>query len=132
MVGVFFFWENCNVMLKWYNKSRHGACFNTSTGEVENAPALDKLQAFEVVIKDGIPYVSADPAALRTGREVPGIPCSIKSDEQVIIVGGGSGATGAIEGIREKGLQAKVTVLSKESYLPIDRVRCRRRFGECV
>jgi hypothetical protein len=34
----------------------------------------------------------------------------------------GSGALGAIEGLREKGFKGKITVLSKEAYLPIDRV----------
>ena len=34
----------------------------------------------------------------------------------------GSGALGALEELREKGFKGKITVLSKEAYLPIDRV----------
>jgi len=35
----------------------------------------------------------------------------------------GSGAMGAIEGLREKGFEGQITVLTKESYLPIDRTK---------
>lgn len=35
----------------------------------------------------------------------------------------GSGAIGAIEGLREKGFKGQITVLSLESYLPIDRTK---------
>jgi NADPH-dependent 2,4-dienoyl-CoA reductase/sulfur reductase-like enzyme len=43
--------------------------------------------------------------------------------ESVLIVGGGSGAIGAIESLREKGFKGRITVLSKEAYLPIDRTK---------
>jgi NADPH-dependent 2,4-dienoyl-CoA reductase/sulfur reductase-like enzyme len=35
----------------------------------------------------------------------------------------GSGGIGCIEGLREKGFKGRITVLSKESYLPIDRTK---------
>lgn len=35
----------------------------------------------------------------------------------------GSGAIGAIEGLREKGFKGQITVLTLESYLPIDRTK---------
>jgi len=101
---------------------RHGACFDTTNGFVENAPALDHLNAFHISVKDGAVYVRGDENSLKTGRRVPNIACSPRSAERVLIVGGGSGAIGAVEGIREKGYTGKVTVLSKEAYLPIDRV----------
>ncbi|KAF8254155.1 hypothetical protein K440DRAFT_639920 [Wilcoxina mikolae CBS 423.85] len=101
----------------------HGACFDTTNGFVENAPALDHLNAFHVSVKDGAVYVRGDEDSLKTGRRVPNIACSPRSAERVLIVGGGSGAIGAVEGIREKGYTGKITVLSKEAYLPIDRTK---------
>lgn len=36
-------------------------------------------------------------------------------------MGGGSGTVGVVEGLREKGFQGPLTVISSEGYLPIDR-----------
>lgn len=41
--------------------------------------------------------------------------------EKVVVVGGGSGAMGLVEGLREKCFAGAVTVISNEGYLPIDR-----------
>lgn len=41
--------------------------------------------------------------------------------DKVVIVGGGSGAVGAVEALREKGFPGSITVVSAEGYLPIDR-----------
>jgi len=101
----------------------HGACFDTTNGSVENAPALDHLTAFHVTVRDGAVYVRGDEETLKAGRRAPNIACSPRASEKVVIVGGGSGAMGAIEGIREKGYKGQVTVLSKEAYLPIDRTK---------
>jgi hypothetical protein len=107
-------------------RHRHGACFDTRTGEVNNAPALDYLNTYEVEKKGGAIYILADEASLKGGSRAPELGCSATSpgkDEKVIVVGGGSGAIGVIEGIKEKGYKGKVIVLSKEAYLPIDRAR---------
>ena len=90
---------------------------------MENAPALDYLCSFDVSERGGAVYVRGHDTSLKTGRRLPDTLCTARSAERVVIVGGGSGAMGAVEGIREKGYTGQVTVLSKESYLPIDRVR---------
>jgi len=38
-----------------------------------------------------------------------------------VVIGGGSGALGVIEGLREKGYSGAITMITKEGYLPIDR-----------
>lgn len=38
-------------------------------------------------------------------------------------MGGGSGATGALEALREQGFNGSITVISSEGYLPIDRTK---------
>ena len=108
-------------------RHRHGACFDTRTGEVNDAPALNYLNTYKVEKKNGAIYILAHEASLKGGSRAPELGCSAispgKEDEKVIVVGGGSGAIGVIEGIKEKGYKSKVIVLSKEAYLPIDRAR---------
>jgi lysine/ornithine N-monooxygenase len=102
----------------------HGACFDTLNGAIENAPALDYLSAFHVEVRDdGAAYVRGQEEALKHGSRTPDLSVAIRSKEKVIVVGGGSGALGAVEGLREKGYTGQVTVISKEGYLPIDRTK---------
>lgn len=44
-----------------------------------------------------------------------------QEDNKVVVVGGGSGAIGAVEALREKGFSGSITVITNEGYLPIDR-----------
>ncbi|KAI0423437.1 hypothetical protein F5Y09DRAFT_327355 [Xylaria sp. FL1042] len=104
----------------------HGACFNAKTGDVEDAPALDALNTFKIVEKNGAVYVRGEEAAIKSGRRKPNIRCRVSSTseaDQVVIVGGGSGAIGAIEALRAGGFSARITVITKEGYLPIDRTK---------
>lgn len=99
------------------------ACFNAKTGDVEDAPALDALPVFPLTERDGGFYITGEEAAIKGSRRKPNFKCSVSSDaqEKVVVVGGGSGALGVVEGLREKGYTGHITVISKEGYLPIDR-----------
>lgn len=100
----------------------HGACFNAKTGDVEDSPALDSLPTFEIVERDGAVYLTGEEATIKAGRRKPKLCASVKQDlDRVLVVGGGSGAVGLVEELREQGYQGQVTVVSKEGYLPIDR-----------
>ncbi|KAF6789391.1 monodehydroascorbate reductase [Colletotrichum sojae] len=104
----------------------HGACFNAKTGDVEEAPALDALPVFKVTERDGGVYISGNEATIKAGRRKPNFKCNTSggaSDGGVVVVGGGSGALGAIEGLRNGGYQGPLTVISSEGYLPIDRTK---------
>ncbi|KAG6106170.1 hypothetical protein E4U14_004718 [Claviceps sp. LM454 group G7] len=101
----------------------HGACFSTSNGDVEEAPALDALPVFDVNERDGAVFITADEEAIKSSRRNPNFACKsgVSTGEKVVIVGGGSGAIGVVEGLRENGFGGAITVISNEGYYPIDR-----------
>jgi NADPH-dependent 2,4-dienoyl-CoA reductase/sulfur reductase-like enzyme len=100
------------------------ACFNASTGDIENAPALDNLPTFKVAEKNGAVYVTGEQESIKGSRRKPNIKCAAAAGlEKVVIVGGGSGAIGTLEALRENGFSGSVTVISSEGYLPIDRTK---------
>ncbi|KAK1998397.1 hypothetical protein LX36DRAFT_576333 [Colletotrichum falcatum] len=105
----------------------HGACFNAKTGDVEDAPALDALPTFKLTERDGAVYISGDEATIKAGRRRPNFKCNVAAEaahqDSVVVVGGGSGALGAIEGLRNGGYDGPLTVVSSEGYLPIDRTK---------
>ncbi|KAI9848289.1 MAG: hypothetical protein M1837_000553 [Sclerophora amabilis] len=99
------------------------ACFNISTGDVEDAPAIDALAKFRISEKDGAFYVTGEEATIKASRRQPNVKCSAQGQEKVVIVGGGSGAIGALQGLRENGYKGGITVISNEPYPPIDRTK---------
>ncbi|KAH7026086.1 monodehydroascorbate reductase [Microdochium trichocladiopsis] len=104
----------------------HGACFNGKTGDIENAPGLDSLATFKLVEKDGGVYVEGEEATIKAGRRKPKFKCAASttaSSDKIIIVGGGSGAIGTVEALREQGFTGPITVITNEGYLPIDRTK---------
>ncbi|KAF2729416.1 rubredoxin-NAD(+) reductase [Polyplosphaeria fusca] len=101
----------------------HGACFNVSTGDVEDAPALDPLSKYELTEKDGAVFVKTDESTLKANRRFLNLKCSSGGNEKVLVIGGGSGTLGAIEGLRGGGYNGQITVVSKEGHQPIDRTK---------
>ncbi|OBT92243.2 hypothetical protein VE01_09974 [Pseudogymnoascus verrucosus] len=101
----------------------HGACFNATTGDIENAPALDNLPVFGLVEKDGGVYVTGAQDKIKGSRRKPNIKCSAVKPENIVVVGGGSGAIGTVEALREQGYKGSITLISNEGYLPIDRTK---------
>ncbi|KAF2743018.1 hypothetical protein M011DRAFT_481150 [Sporormia fimetaria CBS 119925] len=101
----------------------HGACFNVATGNIEDAPAIDPISKYELIERDGAVYIKTDEETIKTNKRPLNLKCSAVSDEKVLVIGGGSGTLGAIEGLRGGGYTGKITVLSREGYRPIDRTK---------
>ncbi|KAK7973071.1 hypothetical protein PG996_007299 [Apiospora saccharicola] len=102
----------------------HGACFNGKTGDVEDAPALDSLPVFKVIEKDGAVYVQGEEATIKSGRRQPTLKSTAAAkSEKIVVVGGGSGGLGLVQGLREKGYSGKITMITNEGVLPIDRTK---------
>jgi hypothetical protein len=74
----------CEIPLAYPYK----ACFNVTTGDVEDAPALDPLAKYEILEKNGAVYIKGDEATLKANRRKLSIKCSAKGNEKVVIVGG--------------------------------------------
>ncbi|MCJ1476446.1 hypothetical protein MMC13_005112 [Lambiella insularis] len=101
----------------------HGACFNLSTGDVEDAPALDPLAKFEIVERDGGVWVKGEEKVIKASRRSVEHKCRPEGKEGVVIVGGGSGTMGTLQALRENGYKSPITIISRETYLPIDRTK---------
>nr|KMM69427.1 rhodocoxin reductase [Coccidioides posadasii RMSCC 3488] len=101
----------------------HGACFNVTTGDIEDAPAPNALEKFEFFEKDSAVYVKAGAEALKRNGRQPISQCSIVGDDRIVIIGGGSGTFGAVEALREQGFKGKITIISREPNPPLDRTK---------
>lgn len=106
----------------------HGACFNACTGDIEDAPAFFGIHSFPAKVEDGKIHVTADPKFTKKDDNLvrqATIPEKLNLQEStgVVIIGGGSGALHTIESLRENGYTEPITVISKESYVPIDRTK---------
>ncbi|KUJ18109.1 uncharacterized protein LY89DRAFT_684033 [Mollisia scopiformis] len=102
----------------------HGACFNASNGDIENAPAIDALPSFRLSEKDGSVYISGSQESIKGSRRKPNIKISgAAGSEKVVIVGGGSAALGTLEALRENGFKGTITMIGSEGYNPIDRTK---------
>ncbi|WOO85261.1 Apoptosis-inducing factor 1 [Vanrija pseudolonga] len=105
----------------------HNACFNVTTGDIEDSPGLDSLWKYAVEIKDGKIFVSASEKEVKAkvGRVIPRArkPIAATQKLKVVIVGGGAGAIHTIESLRERDYAGDITVISAEPYAPIDRTK---------
>ncbi|KAF7713875.1 Uncharacterized protein PECH_000785 [Penicillium ucsense] len=102
----------------------HGACFNISTGDVEDAPALDALKKFEIFERDGAVYVRGTEADIKGGKRSPVGKCSVSNaEDKVVVVGGGSGTMGLVQSLRELKYPGSITIISKEPEIVIDRTK---------
>jgi len=74
--------------------------------------------------KNGAVYITGEQQNIKGSRRKPNIKISgISGSEKVVIVGGGSGALGTLEALRENGYKGSITMIGNEGYLPIDRTK---------
>lgn len=65
------------------------ACFNIGSGDVEDAPAGNALNKFNVFEKDGAVYIRGTEADIKAGQRNPVTKCSVSQPmERVVIIGG--------------------------------------------
>jgi len=98
----------------------HHACFDVTTGTLEEPPALDSLPRYDVRVEDGrvlarVPEEAPDRVAPRMSRRDP-------SDARVfVILGAGAAGYAAAQTLREDGFRGRVVVITREDRAPYDR-----------
>jgi NADPH-dependent 2,4-dienoyl-CoA reductase/sulfur reductase-like enzyme/nitrite reductase/ring-hydroxylating ferredoxin subunit len=96
----------------------HHACFDLSTGEALEAPALSPIACWAVEQRDGKIWVREKhepPKPKPRGKAVGSKP------EKIVIVGGGAAGFAAAEMLRRKNYQDSIVMLSSDDALPYDR-----------
>lgn len=104
----------------------HGAKFLVcKDGDIEDAPGLNSLQPFKVVIEDDRVFIEAEAELVKAtefGRKPPTCKARSQIDEPgIVVIGGGSGGYHFVEEIRKLNHAGKVTLISEEAHVPIDR-----------
>ncbi len=97
----------------------HHACFSLRTGDALRAPAFDAIPCWRVERQGDTVFVheklSGSPPAPQAPASQPAPPSSI------VIVGGGAAAFAAADMLRRKGYDGRVSMISADQDLPVDR-----------
>jgi hypothetical protein len=55
---------------------------------VEDSPAPDALNKFDVMERDGGVYIKGEESAIKGGRRIPNVKCKSEGQDKVVVVGG--------------------------------------------
>jgi NADPH-dependent 2,4-dienoyl-CoA reductase/sulfur reductase-like enzyme/nitrite reductase/ring-hydroxylating ferredoxin subunit len=99
----------------------HHACFNVTTGDLEEPPALDALPCYEVRVEGESVIVSLPDQA--TDRRTPAMTKRDSSSDgrSFVILGGGAAGYAAAQALREDGFQGRILMITREDRTPYDR-----------
>uniref|UniRef100_A0A8C6RDY7 Apoptosis-inducing factor 3 n=1 Tax=Nannospalax galili TaxID=1026970 RepID=A0A8C6RDY7_NANGA len=107
----------------------HGACFNISTGDLEDFPGLDSLHKFQVKIEKEKVYVRASKQALQLQRRTKVMTKCISpsaghsGSTNVLIVGAGAAGLVCAETLRQEGFSDRIVLCTLDRHLPYDRAK---------
>ncbi|KAK6641532.1 hypothetical protein RUM44_013244 [Polyplax serrata] len=107
----------------------HGACFNVTTGDIEDFPGLDSLPCYEVKISNGEVKVRAEKALLKANKRVKSFACTFRPNTSTfVVVGGGPAGANCVETLRQEGFEGRIIFVMAEKYLPYDRIKVSKSF----
>ncbi|MGH9849959.1 MAG: FAD-dependent oxidoreductase, partial [Blastocatellia bacterium] len=98
----------------------HHACFNVTTGDLQEPPALDALPCYQVKIENENVIVSL-PDKVTDRRTPPMTKRDTKDKRLFVIAGGGAAGYAAAQTLREDGFKGRVVLITRENHLPYDR-----------
>ncbi|XP_015684833.1 apoptosis-inducing factor 3-like, partial [Protobothrops mucrosquamatus] len=105
----------------------HGACFNISTGDIEDFPGLDSLPKFQVKIEKEKVYIRASKQALQAQKRTKVMAKCISlsnysiSSTNVLIIGAGPAGLVCAETLRQEGFSDRIVMCTIDRHLPYDR-----------
>ncbi|XP_078404056.1 apoptosis-inducing factor 3-like [Cetorhinus maximus] len=113
--------------------SRHGACFNIKTGDIEEFPCVDGLQSFKVEVQDGkvILFISSKVLELNK-RTQDMVTRSPGNKGAILLIGGGPASLICAETLRQEGYKGRVILATKEMHLPYDRPKLSKNLNSQV
>src|SRR5687768_17370239 len=99
----------------------HHACFNVTTGDLEEPPALDALPRYEVRVEGESVVVSLPDQT--TDRRTPAMTKRDSSADGrfFVILGGGAAGYAAAQALREDGFRGRIQMITREDRTPYDR-----------
>ncbi len=98
----------------------HHACFNVTSGNLEEPPAFDALPRYEVKIENDQVIVRVPDDA--PDRRTPQMAQRDTKDERLfVIAGGGAAGYTAAQTLREDGFTGRLVLITRETQLPYDR-----------
>lgn len=99
----------------------HQACFDVTTGDLEEPPALSALPRFDVRVEDQDVIVTI-PDDAKGRRLMPMAKHDPDADGRTFaIIGAGAAGNAAAETLRQDGYQGRIVMVTKERHLPYDR-----------
>ncbi|XP_070402202.1 apoptosis-inducing factor 3 isoform X4 [Nothobranchius furzeri] len=105
----------------------HGACFNITTGDIEDFPGLDSLPTFQVRVEKEKVIIRANKQALQSQKRLkPMARCSavINSSSgfsHVLIIGSGPAALVCAETLRQESFTDRIVMCTMDRHPPYDR-----------
>ena len=108
--------SNDRIICPW-----HHACFNATTGDLEEPPALDALPCYGVRV-EGESVIVSLPDEIADRRTPAMAKRNSSADARLfVILGGGAAGNIAAQTLREDGFQGRVLMITREDRTPYDR-----------
>lgn len=102
----------------------HGACFNITTGDIEDSPGQDSIPCYQVMIEQGQVKVRAKKTDLEANKRTKVMAQrDVKDERTFVVIGGGPSGAICAETIRQNGFTGRVVIIGKEPFLPYDRIK---------
>ena len=106
----------------------HHACFNLTSGKLEEPPALEGLTQFKVREENGNLLVSV-PAQVEPAAPIPARSTTPTPDPRVfVILGGGAAGYMAAQTLREEAFAGRIVMITREADAPYDRTNLSKGF----
>ena len=99
----------------------HHACFNVTTGSLEEPPAMDALPRYAVRQDGDTVLVTVPVESTPTQAEPRGTDVSERDTRVFVILGGGAAGHAATETLRQEGFRGRIVLITREEQMPYDR-----------